>query len=104
MGQILDSHPELDVLEEPETVERVLEGVRDSDSGFGWTVANLDSADFIRLRNLYFRQVECHMPRRTGKILIEKMPMNLINAGLLHRVFPSAKIRLPSGATRATPV
>ena len=91
LGQILDSHPELDVLEEPETVERVLEGVRDSDSGFGWTVANLDSADFIRLRNLYFRQVECHMPRRTGKILIEKMPMNLINAGLLHRVFPSAR-------------
>ena len=91
LGQILDSHPELDVLEEPETVERIAEDIRDSESGFGWTIANLEHADFIRLRNHYFRQVERHLPRRTGKILVEKMPLNLINAGLIRRVFPSAK-------------
>lgn len=91
LGQILDSHGDIHVLEEPETIERVAEGIRDSQSGFGWTVANLEPADFIRLRNLYFRQVERHLPRREKKMLVEKMPLNLITAGVIHRIFPAAK-------------
>jgi len=59
-------------------------------------LAALDMGEIERLRVLYFSAVDRHAPTggTSGRIPVDKMPLNLARAPWLHRLFPDARFIL----------
>ncbi|WP_193177906.1 tetratricopeptide repeat-containing sulfotransferase family protein [Oricola nitratireducens] len=88
LDTILRSHPDIAVVEEMPMVAR-MKGLIGGAAGCDRLEAM--TRDEIRtLREAYFAELDKH----TGdgeRTVIDKLPLNIISAGLIHRVFPDAK-------------
>ena len=62
------------------------------------TIQNLNTlseADVLSLRDIYFKELKMHLDRTDdGKLVVDKFPLNIVHAGVIHRVFPDAKFIL----------
>jgi tetratricopeptide (TPR) repeat protein len=84
---ILMGHEEVAVLDE----EPILQRVGDILGGFE-QLPGLDVAEIARLRTLYFEELDRLLPDAGGKVAVDKLPLNLLRAPLIHRLFPDARI------------
>ena len=87
---ILGSHPRIQTLAEKpaaHAMERALHGMMDGYSG----MADLTPDRIEELRGEYFRTADRFIDRDPRKILVDKYPLNLVNIGLILRVFPTAR-------------
>jgi tetratricopeptide (TPR) repeat protein len=89
LDTILGSHPDVSVLEE----EPFIYEIRKSaglivPSSFGRRVSVPERK---KLQSAYFRKVEGLLGNRDTKVLIDKSPLNTVEAGFIRSVFPDAK-------------
>lgn len=94
LDQILDSHPALSTMEEKDALDQVRRAVDRLPGGYPDALANLEAAALDDLRHLYCSEVAGHMGDLGGRTLVDKMPLNTIDAGLIHRLFPQARLLL----------
>lgn len=94
LDQILDSHPRLQTLEEKATVSVLRQEFERLTNGRVGALATLTIEEIGALRMSYFDAVRKHIELKPGNILIDKMPLNTVNAHLIWRVFPNAKFIL----------
>lgn len=94
LDQILDAHPALTTMEEKDALDQVRRAVGRLPGGYPEALAGLDDAAVEGLRRLYWREVARHLGDLGGRRLVDKMPLNTIDAGLIHRLFPQARILL----------
>jgi Flp pilus assembly protein TadD len=87
LDTVLMGHPEVAVLEEEPLLERVSEAL----GGFE-RLPGLEPAEIGRLRALYFDALDRLVPAAGAGIVVDKLPLNLLAAPLIHRLFPEAKI------------
>ena len=87
LDTLLMGHAGVAVLEE----EPILQRVSDALGGFERLPA-LDSAEIERLRRLYFNALDALLPEASGRIVVDKLPLNILAAPLIHRLFPDARI------------
>lgn len=83
---MLSGHPDTVVIEEGPTIDRTADAL-----GPVERVATLTDDDIARLRDVYFAEVEKLVPDIGGRLIIDKNPLGLGNAPLLHRLFPDAR-------------
>jgi hypothetical protein len=58
-------------------------------------LTDLDDKQIVELREVYFEELNSHVePDGSHKLVIDKLPLNIIDAGLIHRVFPGSKFIL----------
>ena len=88
--QILASHPALATLDETPTVDAMMAHV----PGYPAGIAALTPAQITSLRQLYFEAAAKHADVAGGRRLIDKMPLNIVHAALVLRVFPEARFVL----------
>ena len=93
LEQILDSHPRLQALEEKPTVSAMEHAFRQLGAR-ARPYADLTPADIRMLRKAYFDTVARHIRRDPQRILVDKMPLATVQAHLIWRVFPKAKVIL----------
>ena len=90
---ILFSHSRVVILDEKPAVDRSrasLGPVRDLRA-----LGALTDNDVAPLRAAYFREVRKHVPDRgVDTVLIDKLPLNSLEAPFIHRLFPNAKFIL----------
>jgi Flp pilus assembly protein TadD len=86
LDTILMGHPEVDVVEERPLLQPVLEALGGMDR-----LADLGAGEIQKLRGLYFDALDLHAPPREGRLTIDKMPLDMVLAGLIHRLFPDAR-------------
>ena len=86
LDTILMGHPNIRVLEE----QPLLEPVKEAIGGFS-RIPMLDKTTVDRLRALYFSELDKHMPAAGGEIIVDKLPLNIVGAPLIHRIFPDAR-------------
>ena len=55
-------------------------------------IAGLDDAQLEELRELYLEHAAIHVPDLAGRKLVDKQPFAMMEAPLIHRLFPNAKI------------
>lgn len=92
LDTVLRSHPGIAVVEEKPMV-RVLEQAVAALPG-GYPDA-LQAGDLDALRAVYFTELARHLePQQSTALVVDKLPLNLVHAGLLHRVFPRARFLL----------
>ena len=87
LDTLLMGHGEIHVLEEEPILQRVGEALGDFAR-----LPGLDAAGVERLRALYFAELDAFDPRARGKLVVDKLPLNILGAPLIHRLFPEAKL------------
>jgi tetratricopeptide (TPR) repeat protein len=95
LDQILDSHPLLATLEEKPAIDAVAAEVAAMEGGYPGALATLSADDVGRLRGVYRSAVAAYLGAPLdGATLVDKMPLNSVDAGLIHRLFPDARFLL----------
>lgn len=94
LGQILDSHPTLQTLDEKVTVGVMVNAFEQMTQGRVNAIDALTVEQIAQLRKVYFDEVARHIKLQPNELLIDKGPLNTINVALIWRVFPRAKIIL----------
>jgi len=86
LDTLLMGHPAIRVVEEKPLLQPVIERLGDMRS-----LAGLDGAGLDALRAAYFTELDRHAPADPSTLVIDKMPLNMARAPLIHRLFPQAK-------------
>jgi tetratricopeptide (TPR) repeat protein len=94
--QVLAAHSQTHTTDERPYLEQVrYEWARliGSSPDIGWMADQLDVGTILKLRKFYREKVEADLKTPLGsKMVIDKLPLNIINIGLINLVFPEAKI------------
>ena len=92
LDTILRTHSKINVVEEQPMLGKMhsaLEGLQDVSA-----IEALDESDLSLARNAYFEELERHTDWTGESLVIDKLPLNLLKAPLIHQVFPEAKFIL----------
>ena len=89
---LLDNHPEIVTLEEKPTVEKLVIRLLRHEAGYPAVLERLVDEEIVALRRDYFMEVDLHTKRDPHKLVVDKMPIRTVNAGLIWRLFPDSKI------------
>jgi hypothetical protein len=81
-------------MEEKDAVDQVRRQVEKLPAGYPEALPDLDPDALQALRRVYFEAVDRHLRRLAGRTPVDKMPLNTIDVGLIHRLFPEARILL----------
>jgi len=92
LDTILRSHPDVSVMEE----EPFVTDIRQSAGLIAPSsmVHNFSDAERVDLQKSYVGKVERKFGKRSSPILVDKFPLNLVEAGFIRSVFPDAKFIL----------
>lgn len=90
LDQILDAHPDIQVLEELPLVRELRDFAGNERGGYPLSLRHMTEASRARARAIYWEAVEKAGADSAHKIIVDKMPLNLVHAGLMHQVFPDA--------------
>src|SRR5205085_4640311 len=82
LDTLLMGHPALNVMEEVPLLERPAAALGDFER-----LPELSEAETEHLRDLYFEA----LGPVDGRTIVDKLPLNLLGAPLIHRLFPDAK-------------
>ena len=111
LEQVLDAHPGIQAMEEPPTIGTVLrQAVAWMNASAqkhgalrglqGWKQQWMASFDYLRslsdtqvkeLRQTYYTIVNEQLRHDKSKLLLDKMPLNTVDIGLILKLFPDAK-------------
>jgi tetratricopeptide (TPR) repeat protein len=94
LDQILDAHPALTTLSEKDPLDWARAEVARLPGGYPDALAGLSADAIQRLRARYFARVAEHLGGPPAGRLVDKMPLNIIDAGLIFRLFADAKVIL----------
>lgn len=90
LNQMLDSHPDIQTLEEEEIMSRVLHTM----DTIPVDLSSIDTKIQKKLQKLYYTEVKKVIKYDKSKILVDKMPLNIIHIGIISRIFPNARFIL----------
>lgn len=94
LDQVLDAHPGLRTVEEKSMLDVAKGAVAELPGGYPDALATM-SADQVRaVRTIYEAEVNRYLPDRGDAVPVDKMPLNIIDMGLIHRLYPEAKVLL----------
>jgi tetratricopeptide (TPR) repeat protein len=86
LDTMLAGHPDVLVLEEKPVLHAAAEALGGIDR-----LAGLGSGDVARLRARYFSALDAIAPDAAGKLVIDKLPLGIVDTALAHRIFPDAR-------------
>jgi hypothetical protein len=91
LEQVLASHPDVEDLEERETLRELSAVYLGSAAGLK-ELSSLSEPLLDRARDNYWQRVRAFGAKPEGKIFVDKQPFNTLNLFLIARLFPDAKI------------
>lgn len=87
----LDNHPGIATVEEQSTIMSVIDILRQGERGFPDQLAELTTQDIDELRSIYRNALGTFVDEGFDGVVIDKMPIRTVYAGILWRLFPDAK-------------
>jgi tetratricopeptide (TPR) repeat protein len=94
VNQVMAAHPGLHVLEEQATLSVVRDHLLAREGDFPANLFDIADGDLAALRRLYFQAVERAGTRDSGALVVDALPLNILDVGLIHRLFPDARFIL----------
>lgn len=94
LNQAMNAHPGIQVLEEQAALSVVRDHLLARGDDFPANLFDIADTDLAMLREIYFQAVDRAVTRDPGALLIDTLPLNILDAGLIHRLFPDAKFIL----------
>lgn len=95
LDSILRTHPQISVFEERPIVSSVRDNFFEKHDKQIDSLRSLKQKDILLLQKSYFKKLNDYAEEKINdKIIIDKFPLNLIEIGFIHRVFPKSKFIL----------
>jgi len=95
LEQILNGHPRIRTMEETPAFETLVREAAKLPRDYPHSLANLTPDQIAHLRQVYFDALDSDRDGAADElILVDKLPLNLVQAGPIHRIFPDAKFVL----------
>jgi len=91
LDQILDAHSRVSVLEEKTLIDELRDSLGVPEDAAPETVLKLPASERNALRTAYWQGVRRHADIG-DTLLVDKLPLNLINAWFINALFPESKI------------
>ena len=93
---ILRGHPDIATLEEHPLISAAVTALQKCTDGEPAAIETMSDNDLVRIRGAYFKARSEYLNEEDqGRpIIIDKLPLNLIEAGFIQRIFPNAKFIL----------
>ena len=99
---MLDTHPNVWVLEEKPVVGNLVDLLRRRRGGYPDGLSNLTRREIDEARAFYYRERAKEITAGSDEVIVDKLPLNSAHIGALHRIFPGAKfifaVRHPADA------
>lgn len=92
MEQVLKAHPDLATTDERSPLYAVLREMENVGGGYPLALDRLDAADMDRLRQVFRDSADEIADGLGDRRLVDKLPLNIVNLGLVRLLFPQAKI------------
>lgn len=92
LDTILRSHSKIDVIEEVPMVTKMLDSLENPNKISALEEIDNEGAKF--LSGLYFDECSKHNDLSQNKILIDKLPLNILDVPLINQIFPRARFIL----------
>jgi Flp pilus assembly protein TadD len=87
----LKAHPQISTTDERSPLEAVLRNLLSS-GNYPKCLESVSSDDLAQLRQSFVEQAESAFGPLAGKVLFDKMPMNIVHLGLINCLFPEARV------------
>ncbi|MDF1791998.1 MAG: sulfotransferase [Thalassobaculaceae bacterium] len=94
LDQVLDAHPEIEVIEERPLIAAMIADITTSGKRYPEDLAMLTAAEIGDLSRHYRERISDHTKRNGVRYTVDKMPLNMVHAALIRRVFPGARFIL----------
>ena len=95
LDSILRSHPAIEVVEEKPMLALTIAAFYNKQHLDPELLDQIDSNQLAELRQVYLNELAQHrVTTNNNAIVIDKMPLNIAHAGLIHRLFPEAQFIL----------
>ncbi len=91
IGQILHSHPSVFVADEKPGLETARLHLGQAFPDYPDSMAALSPAFIEEMRHVYFETQRQSPDWEEREVFVDKLPLNMAQAGLIHRLFPDAK-------------
>lgn len=91
LNQALDCHSGIVSMEERPPVDDIKDAILAMPGGYPHAISQFDAIDVDYLRELYFRSAAIHGAGDANRLTLDKYPLHMTMAGMLHRVFPDAR-------------
>ena len=89
LDNILRSHSRIDVVEEQPMLARALSAVKNPQDLTA--IEQMDEVTFSSACEIYFEELEKHISRHDSAIVIDKLPLNILELPMIKQLFPDAK-------------
>ncbi|MCB9989371.1 MAG: sulfotransferase [Rhodospirillales bacterium] len=93
LDQILSSHPDIQVAEESPVIEQI-RSLLAKEGAYPENLATLPAERIAAIRKDFFALHEAYGSKAEAPLFVDKMPLNILHAGLIHRLFPEARFIL----------
>ncbi|WP_193172336.1 tetratricopeptide repeat-containing sulfotransferase family protein [Nisaea nitritireducens] len=93
LDQVLDAHPGVQVLEERPLISGLSARLAVT-AGYPSALESLPEDVRAEMRAAYFAERDRFLVPSEGAVYIDKMPLNIVHAGLIMRIFPKARFIL----------
>ena len=94
LDQILDANPDVQVIEEQPLMRRLANQAAELPGGIVKGLSHITPAQRKRLRDYYEKELRAHGADFSKPMIIDKMPLSLVQVPVIAAVFPDAKIIL----------
>lgn len=101
LHHMLDAHPQISVISELPLMQFLLNNIQETHGEGISKIPSLSDEQIAELKGLYIHFLKDYLKKFEGNqafskdtIYIDKLPLNIIHAGLIHRLFPNAKFLL----------
>ena len=96
MDQILDSHPQVKVLEEEPLISTIVGELGHRHSDYLGAIASMGADEVAEWRERYLTDLRAALFVQSddSHVLVDKMPLNIVYLGLIAQLFPKARIIL----------
>ena len=89
LDTLLMGHPATHVLEEVPLLDRVMTEIGDLER-----IATFSADEIEHYRGVYFAALDETNPPESATLVVDKLPLNILGAPLIHRLFPEARFIL----------
>ncbi len=91
LDQVLDAHPDIQVIEEQPIVDAVQGVVSRMPESYPQSLASLTDEELRDLRRCYLETASGYADADGGPYIVDKLPLNAVKALFIYRLFPEAK-------------
>ena len=93
LDQIIGGHPKVQVLEELSVIPQLAGAINEQTAEYPEALLGLDEVAVQSLRQKYFELTARVIQQPLSKkLVVDKLPLNIVHLGLIHRIFPDAHI------------